>query len=214
MTECSQVVLGFHPKLPVHLTFDAPQTSSDGGALLLRQVDDRLALLPRLAAIIPDPRDPARVEHSRLEQLRQRVFQIALGYEDCNDADSLRHDPLLRIACDRLPDDELGLSSQPSLSRLENGLNWKAVKRFLRTVEENYVASFTEDPQVVVLDIDTTDDPTHGRQQLSFFHGFYDEHMYHPVMVFDGVTGQLVTALLRPGNTHAARGSKIGRAHV
>jgi Transposase DDE domain group 1 len=207
MTECSQLVLGFHPELPIHLTFDAPQTSSDGGALLLRQVDDRLALLPRLAAIIPDPREPARIEHSRLEQLRQRVFQIALGYEDCNDAASLRHDPLLRIACDRLPDDELGLSSQPSLSRLENGLNWKALKRFLRTVEENYVASFTEDPQVVVLDIDTTDDPTHGHQQLSFFHCFYDEHMYHPVMIFDGVTGQLVTALLRPGNTHAARGA-------
>lgn len=207
MTECSQLVLGFHPDLPIHLVCNAPETSSDGGALLLRQVDDRLGLLSRLSAVVPDDRAPTRIEHTRLEQMRQRVFQIALGYEDCNDARSLRFDPALRVACDRLPDDEKGLSSQPSLSRLENCLDWKATKRFLRTLEEHYLSSFTDDPEVVVLDIDTTDDPTHGRQQLSFFHGFYDEHMYHPVMIFDGVTGQLVTALLRPGNTHAARGS-------
>jgi Transposase DDE domain group 1 len=207
MTECSQLVLGFHPDLPIHLVCNAPETSSDGGALLLRQVDDRLGLLSRLSAIIPDARDRARIEHSRLEQLRQRVFQIALGYEDCNDARWLRLDPVLQLVCDRVPGDPGGLSSQPSLSRLENCVDWKAAKRFLRMLEEQYVSSFTEDPQVVVLDIDTTDDPTHGNQQLSFFHGFYDEHMYHPVMIFDGVSGQLVTALLRPGNTHAARGS-------
>jgi hypothetical protein len=207
MTDCTQLILGFHPRLPVHVTFDAPDTSSDGGALLLRQLDERMKLCERFAACIPDRRNPVFVVHSRLEQVRQRVFQIALGYEDCNDAQALRLDPLLKVACDLVPDDERQLSSQPTLSRLENAVDMKAIKQMLRLLENEYVASFTSPPQVVVLDIDTTDDPTHGQQQLSFFHGFYDQHMYHPMMVYDGLTGQLVTAILRPGNAHSARGA-------
>ena len=207
MTDCTRPSLDFHPDLPVQVTFDAPETSSDGGALLLRLVDEQLKLTARLAPLIPDLRDPARIKHSRLEQLRQRVYQIALGYEDCNDADALRLDRALMTACDVLPDGQKALSSQPTLSRLENAVDMRSIKALLRGLEEQYLSSFTEPPEVVVLDIDTTDDPTHGGQQLSFFHGFYDQHMYHPMLVFDGVTGQLVTAVLRPGNAHAARGA-------
>ncbi len=207
MTDCTRPTLDFHPELPVQVAFDAPETSSDGGALLLRLVDEQLKLTARFAPLIPDQRDPTRIKHTRQEQLRQRVYQIALGYEDCNDADSLRLDPVLMSACDVLPDSLQGLSSQPTLSRLENAVDMRSIKALLKGLEEQYLSSFTEPPEVVVLDIDTTDDPTHGSQQLSFFHGFYDQHMYHPMLVFDGVTGQLITAVLRPGNAHAARGA-------
>jgi hypothetical protein len=194
-----QVRLEFHPLRALVLTFDAPQTSSDGGLLLLRQLDEGLGLCNRIANVLPDARAPGRVIHSRLEQVRQRVFQIALGYEDQNDADALRHDPLFRASCDRLPDDPRGLSSQPTLSRLEHAVNARDVVRLQRQLEADYVASLPEDTDVVVLDLDSTSDPTHGQQPFSFFHGHYDCSMYFPLLVFDG-EGRLVSVRLRPGN--------------
>jgi hypothetical protein len=146
--------------------------------------------------------------HSREEQVRQRVLQIALGYEDGNDADRLRHDPILTTVCDRSPDDPRGLSSQPTLSRLENSVGRLALGRLVRWFERSYVQSLPAETDVVVLDIDSTDDPTHGQQQLSFFHGYYDRHIYHPLLVFDGDSGQLVTLMLRPGRAHASRGAR------
>ena len=117
MAECiAQLALNFHPSSPITVAFDAPHISSDGGALLLRQMDDRLGLSERFAALLPDERDPRKVQHTRREQMRQRLYQIALGYPDCNDADRLRHDPLLKSVCDRPPQAQ-GLSSQPTLSR-------------------------------------------------------------------------------------------------
>lgn len=208
MTECSaQLRLGFHPRFAVELTFDAPEISSDGGAVLLREVDDRLRLTAGFAACLPDERDTTRVVHDRHEQSRQRIFQIALGYEDCNDADTLRTDPLLKTVCDRTPKDPVGLSSQPTLSRFENAHDGVTLRRLVRWLEASYVDSLPDDTEVVILDIDATDDETHGAQQLSFFHGFYDHHIYHPLMVYDGDSGQLISALLRPGNTHASRGA-------
>jgi hypothetical protein len=130
MTECSaHVAFDFHPQLPVVTTCDAPESSSDGGVLLLRALDERLGLTAGFAAYLPDGRDPRFVQHPRLEQLRQRVYQIALGYEDCNDATRLRHDRAFKVVCDRLPDDEAGLSSQPTLSRMENAVPMSAISR-------------------------------------------------------------------------------------
>jgi hypothetical protein len=207
MAECiTQLSLDFHPTVPLTVAFDAPHISSDGGVLLLRQMDDRLGLSERVAALLPDERDPRKVKHGRREQMRQRLYQIALGYADGNDADRLRHDPLLKSVCDRTPQAE-GLSSQPTLSRLENAVDARTLRVVLQEIEEQYVSSFTGAPEVIVLDIDSTDDPTHGQQQLSFFHGYYDQHMYHPLVIFDGERGQLVSAVLRPGNAHAARGA-------
>ncbi len=203
-THCtSSIALQFRDR-PVVVTHDAPQISSDGGALLLRQLDEQLGLTRSFAALLEDTRDPRRRRHDRLEQVRQRVYQIALGYEDCNDADVLRHDPVLRVACGT---GEQALSSQPTLTRFENGVSGRELNRLWRWFEQSYVDSLAPTTQTVVLDIDGTDDPTHGDQQLSFFHGFYDQHMFHPVLVFDGESGQLVTALLRPGRAHAARGA-------
>ncbi len=207
-TDCfAQTSFFFHPQRRIDAAFDAPQMSSDGGALLLRALDDRLGLSSLLANAVPDDREPSRVRHSRHEQVRQRLYQLALGYEDCNDADSLRHDMVLKTACDRLPDDDEGLSSQPTLSRFENAVSSKALKQMLLALERSYVRSLSKRRKLVVIDIDTTDDETHGRQQLTFFHGFYDQYMYHPQLVFDD-DGNLITAILRPGNTHPARGAK------
>jgi DDE family transposase len=207
MAECiAQLTLDFHPSSPITVAFDAPHISSDGGALLLRQMDERLGLSERLAALLPDERDPRRVQHGRREQMRQRLYQIALGYADCNDAARLRHDPILKSVCDR-PPQAPGLSSQPTLSRLENAVDIRRLRALICEIEEQYVKSFTAPPDVIVLDIDSTDDPTHGQQQLSGFHGYYDQHMYHPLVVFDGERGQLVSVVLRPGTAHAARGA-------
>ncbi len=206
-TECiPQLALPFHPKLPVIVQFDAPEISSDAGVLLERELDDSLGLTAGFAACIPDDRDPERVEHSRHEQARQRIYQIVQGYEDCNDATRLRHDPLLKAACDRLPADS-GLSSQPTLSRFENVADRRTLCRLVRWFERSYIETLPRDQKVVILDIDATDDETHGRQQLTFFHGYYDHHMYHPLLVYDGESGNLITAILRPGNRHASRGA-------
>jgi hypothetical protein len=193
--------------VPVVVTFDAPQSSSDGGALLLRQVDDALGLTSWLSGLLPDRRDPARIQHPVQELVRQRIYQIALGYEDCNDATWLRQDPALKTACDRRPFEDGALSSQPTLSRLENSVSMRMVAELSHAFIARWVAALPADTTVVILDIDATDDETHGGQQGSFFHGYYDHHMYHPLLLFDGSSGELITAILRPGNTHAGRGA-------
>ncbi len=208
MAECTtQTTLSFHPDRPIVVDFDAPEISSDGGALLLRQVDDRIGLTNSFAACISDPRDPAKVIHGVEELFRQRIYGIALGYEDCNDAHRLRHDPILKTTCDRLPDDPVGLSSQPTLSRFENSIDNRTLRRLLRSLENHYIDSLPEDTSEIILDIDSTEDRTYGAQQLSFFSGYHRHHIYHPVLLFDGTTGQLLTLRLRPGNVHESRGS-------
>ncbi len=210
MTECiaGQAVMSFHPGLPVVVRSDAPEMTSDAGWLLVRSVDERLGLVRELAALLPDERDPGRVMHSREEQARQRVYQIVQGYEDCNDADHLRRDPLLKTVCGRSAADEAGLSSQPSLSRFENGVDGRSLGRVVRWMEKQYVGALAPETDLVVLDIDSTDDRTYGQQQLTMFNAFFDHRVYHPLLVFDGQTGQVVTAVLRSGRSHAARGAR------
>jgi len=194
----------FHPRRAVEVSVDAPTTSSDGGLVLLRQMDERLGLTAGLAPMLVDRRDPRRTQHPRLEQLRQRVFQIAMGYEDQNDAASLRLDPAWKVACDRNVDEADALSSQPSLSRFEQAMTAKAVVMLTRKLEDEYVASLPADTTEVVLDLDSTADPTHGQQPLSFFHAHYNGYIYFPLLVFDG-EGRLAGMRLRPGNAGNSR---------
>jgi len=203
-TPCiSPIELQFQGRRAV-VSADGRRVSSDGGVILLRQMDDRLGLTGRMTALLGDARDSSRVRHSRREQFRQRVYQICMGYEDCNDGDWLRHDPAFQFACDS---EGRPISSQPTLSRFENAVTGRELNRLWREFERDYVDGLGPETDLVVLDIDGTDDPTHGDQQLSFFHGFYDQHMFHPLLVFDALTGQLITALLRPGRAHAAKGA-------
>lgn len=204
-TECMpRMRFGFHPRRAIDVSADAPATSSDGGLLLLRQVDERLGLCARLAPLLGDRRNPRQVQHSRLEQLRQRVLQIAMGYEDQNDATALRHDPAWKVACDRDVEEVDALSSQPSLSRFEHAMTARAVVAVTRALEDEYVRSLPADTTELVLDLDSTDDPTHGQQPLTFFNAHYDAYIYFPLLVFDG-EGRLASVRLRPGNAGNSR---------
>jgi hypothetical protein len=166
-----------------------------------------MGLCAALARHIPEWRQGS-VRHSLEALVRQRVFQIACGYEDQNDADHLRHDPLLKLVCGRLPG-ESALASQPTLSRLENAVDAKACYRLALALVQLYLDERGQDgiPTCIVLDFDGTDDPCHGHQEGVAYHGYYRHHMLHPLLVFDGDTGQLITAILRPGTCHASRGA-------
>jgi Transposase DDE domain group 1 len=193
--------------LPLEASFDGGRLTSDGGLPWLEQAEMRLRLCAAFAAAIPDwRRGPVR--HPLPLLVRQRVFQIACGYEDQDDADSLRTDPLLKLVCGRLPETGHDLASQPTLSRLENAVDRRSCYRLAVALGELYLRERERDgaPTHLVLDLDGTDDPTHGQQEGSAYHGYYRQHMYHPLLIFDGDTGQLITAVLRPGNTHGSAG--------
>jgi hypothetical protein len=194
--------------LALEAAFDGGRVTSDGGLVWLAETDRELGLCESIASHVPEWRGPS-VRHSLETLVGQRVFQIASGYEDQNDADALRSDPLLKLVLGRLPETDPDLASQPTLSRLENAPGPKECLRIARALAELYVRERGKAgaPARVLLDLDSTDDPTHGEQEGSRYHGYYGQHMYHPLLVFDGATDQLVTALLRPGNSHAGRGA-------
>jgi hypothetical protein len=194
--------------LALQAAFDGGRITSDGGLCWLAEVDRDLGLCEAIARHVPERRGPS-VRHSLTTLVRQRVYQIACGYEDQNDSDTLRSDPLLKLVLGSLPQTGADLASQPTISRLENAPDAKACLRIAQELGELYIRERGKDgaPQRVLLDFDATDDPTHGEQEGSYYHGYYKTHMYHPLVVFDGETNQLVTAVLRCGNTHASRGT-------
>jgi hypothetical protein len=148
-----------------------------------------------------------RGRHTMLALVKQRLYQIACGYEDQNDSASLREDPLLKVACGSLPESGADLASQPTISRLENAATRSSCYRIAEALFEIYLQERGKDgaPKKILLDFDSTDDPTHGDQEGSYYHGYYEQHMYHPLLVFDGESGHLISAILRAGNTHASR---------
>jgi hypothetical protein len=180
----------------IEARFDTALMSSDGGLLLLREVEQRLGIARRLAACIHDPRAPERIVHGLDEIIRFRMLMIAAGYEDGNDADSLRNDPLFKLAMDRLPHHG-DLCSQSTVSRTENLPDRYALLRMGRAMVDHYCHSFRQVPRRIVLDIDDTFDAVHGGQQLRLFNAHYDQYGFQPIVVFDG-EGRMITALLRP----------------
>jgi hypothetical protein len=192
--------------VPLDAAFDAGPLTSDGGLPWLAEAERALAICARLADCIPEwRRGPIR--HSLATLVRQRVFQIACGYADQNDATTMRHDPLLKVVCGRLPSSGPALASQPTLSRLENAVDRHAAEALAEALVAVYVRERGRDsmPRQVVVDLDGTDDPAHGQQEGVAYHGYYRQHMYHPLLLFDGDTGHLITAILRPGNAHGSR---------
>ena len=200
------VRLGTRVGVPLEAAFDAGRLTSDGGLPWVSEADQALGLCEALAACIPEWRQRV-VRHSLVTLVRQRVYQIACGYEDQNDATTLRTDPLLKLVCGRRPVSGEALASQPTLSRLENAVDRHAVEALAAAIVEVYVRERGRagPPAHLLLDLDGTDDPAHGEQEGVRYHGYYRQHMYHPLLVFDGDTGQLITAVLRPGNVHASR---------
>jgi Transposase DDE domain group 1 len=193
--------------LALDATFDGGRLTSDGGLPWLAEAEDEVGICAALAACVPEWRR-GPVQHTIEALVRQRVFGIACGYEDQNDADTLRADPLLKLVCGRRPESDADLASQPTLSRLENAVDRHACARLAHALLDLYLRAREQDgrPTHIVIDIDSTDDPTHGAQEGTAYHGYYGQHMYHPLLLFDAETDHLITALLRPGNAHASRG--------
>ncbi len=200
---------------PTYLQFDQRQSSSDGGALLLKAADRRYELTEALAGCLQDKREAGKVDHSLHELVAQRVYAIACGYPDANDSARLASDPIHKMLLDRDPVAGHDLASQPTLSRFENAVGPKELYRMAEMLAVRVIERHSERLRGrihrVTIDLDPTDDPTHGAQQLSFFNGHYDSWCYLPVMGFisfnDEAEQYLCTAVLRPGNVTAAFGA-------
>ena len=216
MTECKQSSFGFQDcgSREIVARFDGGTISSDGGAVLLRQTDHRLDLLPRLAQCFLDGRDPDRVQHSVQEMISQRVYGLALGYEDINDHEQLRSDPLFSVLAGR-EELEKPLAGKSTLNRLELGDGredrYKKITFWKQGIDELLVEVFIESqertPEQIVLDVDTTDLPLHGQQEGRFFHGYYDSYCYLPLFIFCGE--QVLCARLRQSHHDAYAGSLV-----
>lgn len=201
MTKCTDSILEFPrcQRRRVQAEFSGGAITSDGGVVLLRQVDQRIGLTERLAQRLPDPRDPARCDHRLRDLLRQRIYGLALGYEDLNDHPGLRQDIAVPTAVDR----DTPLASPATLCRWENRADRAVAWVFHEILVEQFIASFPQPPTELILDVDATDDPVPGHQEQRFFHGYYDHYCFLPLYVFCGE--QLLVSYLRPSNIDGAK---------
>ena len=216
MTQCTQESFEFaaHFSRRVVAEFSAERLTSDGGALLVRQVDRRIGLLRRFAACFLDGRDPERIDHTIVEMVSQRVYALALGYEDLNDHEQLRYDPLLGVLAGKR-DLESPLAGKSTLNRLELSPADAAAARYHkisyadekidRLLVDLFLEAHAAAPQRIVLDLDSTDVPLHGHQESRFFHGYYDSYCYLPLYIFAG--DHLLGARLRPADQEGAAGA-------
>lgn len=217
-TACiAQFTFGFEPKdRPVVAVFDMPDTSSDGGAILLKGIDAQLGVTRRLAACLADARQPGKVRHQGHELLRQRVFGLACGYADGNDAARLGDDVIHKLLVGRDPIAGAALASQATLSRFENAVGWPELRDMAHGLADLVIAHHRRRLKGratrITLDLDPTDDPTHGQQELTFFNGHYDTWCYLPLVATvtfnDEAQQYAVAAVLRPGNAPATRGAQ------
>src|SRR5262245_20898190 len=202
MSDCSPKQLCFPPIAgqTIRADFEGGALSSDFGALLLRGIDRQVGLTARLAAAIQDKRHQSYLDHPLRDLLAQRIYQIASGYADANDANSLRRDPLFKLGVERAPlDAEQDLASAPTFSRLEHQIDRQDLYRLTRAFVDHFIASYAEPPAAIVLDIDHSDDPTYGQQEFAFYNHHYQNHCYLPLFIFEGTSHALVAAYLRPG---------------
>ena len=207
MTECTSTKLTFSrlKRQEIVANFDGGRLTSDGGALLLREVDRRLGLTKALADCIADPRNPLMVIHDVRTMLIQRICGIAIGYEDLNDHQTLREDPLFSVLAEHRPDPEEPLASPATLCRFENRITRQSLIRMSEVFVDQFIASYKRPPKKVVLDFDATDDRVHGQQEERFFHGYYDHYCFLPLYVFCG--DKLLASYLRPSNIDGAKHS-------
>ncbi|MHC4867662.1 MAG: IS1380 family transposase [Planctomycetota bacterium] len=202
----AQICFDFFSRLPIVVQPKDVDLSSDVGILAIRQFDDQLGYTERFISCLNDPRDPDLTKHQLGEMVRQRFYGILAGYEDCNDHDTLRGDPVFKIVSGKSPNDP-ALASQPTLSRCENAVDIPSLWRLHDFLIDDFIRSFDQPPSFLTLDIDATDDPCHGQQQLVLFHGFYDQYQYLPLVISCDQTKQILSVALRPGTVHAALGA-------
>lgn len=205
-TEC----LEFHPRIRVEVENTAGRLSSDAGLLLIREFDERVGLTAQFAACLTDRRDPdaAQLRHPLLSMVRQRVYGIIAGYEDQNDHDTLRYDPIFQlVGGNRVPGEGAETASQPTLSRFENAIDVRTLFALRALQVTQFLDAFDTPPTRLTFDLDGFDDPAHGEQQLTLFHGHYDQHQYFPLIITNAETDLIVMTCLRHGTAHAALGA-------
>ncbi|HES59517.1 MAG TPA: IS1380 family transposase [Caldithrix sp.] len=193
----------------IELSFRGDRISSDGGLLLLRELDSQLNLLSSATNCINDNRDLRYIDHSLGELLTQRVFQIAAGYEDCNDCNDLREDMIFKMCAGRLPQNDSDLASQPTMSRLENSVTKTDLFRLGKYLVDVFINSYSKAPSVIILDCDDTNNDTYGQQELALFNNYYNEYCYMPLHIYEGLSGKLITTILKPGRRN--KQANIGR---
>jgi len=182
----------------IEVNFNAPDLSSQGGLLLIKEYEQQSGFVEKLSRCIEDTRSRFLVQHSYYEMLMQRICQIAAGYEDAGDSDLLRNDSILKICSGRLPNDK-ALSSQPTITRLENKLTDRELYKIGEVFLEEFIASYKKAPKVIILDCDDSNFNTYGAQQGTLFNDYYGEYCYMPLFIFEGISGKMILPLLRPG---------------
>ena len=205
--------LDFFPPLPIQIEVSEAPLTSDAGLLLLRQFDDRIGLTAHFAAALHDPRHPEFIEHSYLDMVRMRVFGILAGYEDQNDHDTLRTDPAFKLIANRSPNGA-HLASQPTLSRFENQIDIPSLKNLRDVFIDEFIASFAKRPLTLTFDLDAVDDQTHGAQQLTLFHGYYEQYQYLPLVITCAENDAIVMISLRHGTASASLGADDDLAYL
>jgi hypothetical protein len=183
----------------IEASFTGDDISSDGGLLLLREVNNQMGLIDRISSCITDSRDQRYVDHTISEMLTQRVTQIAAGYEDCNDCDDLRDDMVFKLCAGRAPQTGQALASQPTMSRLENSVDSKDLRRIGQELMNIFVESYDKEPGVIILDCDDTNNNTYGQQELNLYNHYYRDHCYMPLHIYEGLSGKLIATILKPG---------------
>lgn len=186
-------------KKPIELGFTAEKISSDGGLLLLREVENQVGILDSITHCINDTRHPGYIQHTLKSMLTQRVLQISAGYEDANDCDTLRDDMILKICSGVSPEEEKSLSSQPTMSRFENSLSHKELYDIGLAFINHFIDSYSEDPSVIILDCDDTNSNTYGQQELALYNDYYGDYCYMPLHIYEGLSGKLISTILKPG---------------
>ena len=183
----------------LEVDFDGGAVTSDAGLLFLREVEKQTGLVRRVAAAIDDHRHSGYVQHEMESLTMQRVFQIIAGYADGNDCTDLRHDAIMKMACDKRPLSDAPLASQPTMSRFENTPSPRTLYRIGQAFVDAFIASYEAPPNGIIVDIDDTDSTTYGSQQLTMFNGYYNHYCYMPTHIYEGKSGKLIASILRPG---------------
>ena len=212
MPEAGPFLPGLSPlcSKPLTTSMDAGNLSANGGLVVLRENAERLGLTEVIAGPIPDSRNRLLVQHSCADMITARMMMIAAGYEDCDDIDALKADPALKIACGRTPESGADLMSQPTLSRLENSPDTRALYAIGRRLIDFFCESYSVAPRQIMLDIDDTNDLVHGGQQLALFNTHAGGHCFQPIHIFEGNSGKPILSLLRPGKRPSvAEGARV-----
>jgi hypothetical protein len=176
--------------------FNGGDISSDGGLLFLREVERKIGIIQRMTNVLKDKRHSSYIKHDLNQLMKQRVFQIASGYEDANDSDELKNDPIMKIVCEK---SDTSLASQPTMCRFENAFSRTDCYRIAQAFVDVFIHSYKKPPKGIILDIDDTEDQTHGNQQLSFFNGYHGSYCFMPLHIYEGQSGKLITTILRTG---------------